>query len=67
MYLSIICSMRGILRSVKHGAIIEGHDYIEVYRNNDLSVLVCEFCGYQSISWFIDPPIITTPKPMKTE
>ena len=59
---SVICSARGIARSIKHGSVIEGHDFIEIYRNNDLSILVCEFCGYQHIGWFIDPPTIKSIK-----
>ena len=59
---SLICSMRGIARSIKHGSVIEGHDFIEIYRNTDLSILVCECCGYQHIGWFIDPPTIKSIK-----
>lgn len=49
--MKIICFIKGIFRSIKHLLIISGHDYIEIYDNEDIQVLKCELCNHISVGF----------------
>jgi hypothetical protein len=48
----MICFIRGIFRSIRYFNLISGHNYIEKYNNEDVSILECETCGHISVGYY---------------
>lgn len=49
--MTIICFLKGIWNSILSMQKVSGHNYIEVYDNNDIQVLECELCGHISLGY----------------
>jgi len=50
--MKIVCLIKTIFISIFYGKVISGHDFLEMYSNEDIQVLFCKKCGFISISWF---------------
>ena len=49
--LKVICFIKGIYRSLMAFNIVSGHDYQEIYDNEDIQVLKCENCNHISVGF----------------
>ena len=49
--LKVICFIKGIYRSLLTFNIVSGHDYQEIYDNEDIQVLKCENCNHISVAF----------------
>lgn len=47
----IICFLKGIYRSITNFILISGHDYVEIYSNEDVQILKCERCNHISLGF----------------
>ena len=49
----ILCFLRGIGYSLIFLNLVDGHEYEEIYNNEEIQVLKCKTCGHLSVG-FID-------------
>lgn len=50
--LKLDCFLRGLWRSIRYLSIIDGHNFVQVYENEDVEILRCDHCGYESVAYF---------------
>jgi hypothetical protein len=49
--MKIICWLKTIWYTLKHGVGFSGHSYLLMYENKDVQILQCEKCGNISFAW----------------
>jgi len=50
--MKLICFLKRIFYSIVHLQIIDGHDYVEIYNNKDVSILKCSRCNHISVGFY---------------
>jgi hypothetical protein len=47
-----LCFLRGLWWSMRQGAPISGHNFVEIPSDPKEQVLKCETCGYRSVGYY---------------
>lgn len=46
------CRLRGADLSVRTGANVSGHEFVETHNDGKTQALRCEVCGFESVGYF---------------
>lgn len=49
--MQLLCFIKGIIQSIIHFQTISGHEYQEIYNNEDIQILKCINCNHLSVGF----------------